>query len=298
MFKHVQILIQVSMKLARQRKIKPLHRTPTDSGAFNRILILDSIPLGEFPSARHLRDDLQTLAIAVAPSPKVDYQRIETLPELRASLESCVDAAKVGVKTLIHLECHGHFDGFELSDGTVHPWATLKPALVALNIALKLELILVIAACEGGAFATAVTMSDRAPFWGLIGPTTPLSGPQLEAAFRAFYEVLLRDKSPAKAVEAMNVASAPAEFFRTTARGLFERAWQHYKSTHRHGVGLERRLVRMRERAAKENVLISDDQLLASLAVSEPRSFARFRRTYFMQDLFPEHDKRFPMRYS
>ena len=70
-----------------------------------------------------------------------------------------------GFMPLLHFECHGSEDGFELSDGSFIEWAKLKEPLTQLNIVTGLNLMVCVAACTGGALLKVVTALDRAPLW-------------------------------------------------------------------------------------------------------------------------------------
>ncbi|MDD5412089.1 MAG: hypothetical protein PHF31_11865 [Methylobacter sp.] len=147
--------------------------------------------------------------------------------------------------------------------------------------------------------AKIIRMGDRAPFWGLIGPTRTLTAGELEKAYAALYLTLLSTKEPAKAVEAMDQATKPGLFWRTTSQGLFEKVWNSYKSEHCTTAALAARANRMKDRLQESGVsaLPSTDELKSRLISHEPIAFERYRHTFFMCDLFPEHSNRFPVEY-
>jgi hypothetical protein len=200
---------------------------------------------------------------------------------------------------MLHVECHGDEDGFQLADGSLADWEELKLPITELNVATRLNLLIAVAACTGGALAKVVRISDRAPFWGLIGPTKTLTAGELEKAYSALYLTLLSTKSPAKAVEAMDAATKPGLFWRTTSQGLFEKVWAGYKKEYCSAEALEARAKRMRERLEQLSgkSLPTTDELKSLLVNQEPKAFERFRATFFMCDLFPEHSSRIPIEY-
>ena len=194
-----------------------------DVNRFNQILVVDSIPTGEFNTAKRLFEDLKTYASAYSPSPAVHYVRVESGDELIQCISMCrMNADEQDIIPMLHIECHGDEDGFQFADGSLADWDELKLPITELNVATRLNLLIAVAACTGGALGKVVRMSDRAPFWGLIGPTKTLTAATLERAYRALYLTLLSTKSPAKAVEAMDAATEPGLFWRTTSQGLFE----------------------------------------------------------------------------
>lgn len=270
-----------------------------DSNRFNCIVVLDSIPSGEFNTARRLRNDLESHAAAYPPTPAIAYTRIENREDLFRTLdECCARASKEDLAPLLHIECHGDDFGFQLADGSIVDWAELKRPLTEINVAMRLNLMVVVAACTGGALARIVDITDRAPVWGLIGPTKTVLPAELESVYGAFYRTLLRTKSPAEAVRELDRMSSPGLFWRATAQGLFETAWTLYRENYCTADVLETRVQRMQERARVLGLHVpSVDELKKVLAQSEPQSFERFHRVFFMQDIYSEHRHRFNVPY-
>ena len=271
-----------------------------DTNRFNQIIVIDSIPVGELNTAKRLVEDLETYANAYSPSPAVQYVRIESGDEFIEQIFKCrKDVVERDIVPMLHIECHGYEDGFQFANGSLANWEELKLPITELNIATRLNLMIAVAACTGGALAKILRMSDRAPFWGLIGPTKILSASELEKAYHSLYLTLLDTKSPEKAVKAMDIATEPGTFWRTTAQGLFEKGWARYKQEYCSAEALEVRAKRMRERLEKlsENSLPTVKELKQRLVNHEPKAFERFRATFFMCDLFPDHQTRFPLQY-
>jgi hypothetical protein len=186
-----------------------------------------------------------------------------------------------------------------LADGSFADWELLKEPITKVNVATALNLMLVVSACVGGAFAKVVRMRDQAPFWGLIGPTKPLTSGELDAAWRALYLTLLSARSAAKAFEALRSATEPGSFVQTTAPGMFLAAWASYKETHCGAEALEVRARRMiATRVARGMPPRTIKQEMRGLIDNEPAGFERFRQRFFMCDLYPENAERFPIEYA
>lgn len=271
-----------------------------DANRFNQILVIDSIPVGELNTAKRLIEDLGSYSVAYAPSPAIKYSRVETGDELIEQINTCrKDALEQDFIPMLHIECHGDEDGFQLADGSLADWEELKLPITELNVATHLNLMIAVAACTGGALAKVLQMSDRAPFWGLIGPTKTILPAVLEKAYRALYLTLLSTKSPAEAVKAMDAATEPSLFWRTTAQALFEKGWTCYKKQYCTPMALELRAKRMQDRFKQLSGTNPPglDELRNLLVNHEPKAFERYRANFFMYDLFPEHKTRFPVQY-
>jgi len=271
-----------------------------DTNLFNQILVIDSIPSGDSNTAKRLFEDIKTLSIGYSPTPAVHYLRVESGDQFIQCIFKCrEDAALQNIIPMLHIECHGNEDGFQFADGSFAYWEELKLPITELNVATRLNLLITVAACAGGALAKVLRVSDRAPFWGLIGPTRTLIAGELEKAYRALYLTLLSTKSSAKAVETMDAATEPGMFLRRTSQDLFKKAWSLYKKEYCSTEALEVRAKRMQNTLEQlPGKLRPTTAEFTNLLVNhEPKAFERFRSTFFMYDLFPEHVSRFPIKY-
>ncbi len=265
------------------------------SNRFNKILVIDSIPEDETNTAKRLFEDIETYTDAFPDSPFPEYIRIESGDDLIEVLSQCKELAiSNDIYPMLHIECHGDENGFQFADKSILDWPELKEPLTELNIAMKLNLMVAVAACVGAAIVKTVTFTDRAPFWGMIGPTDTAMPNELETPFRALYQTLISEMSPSKAIAAFEDVAKEGLYWRTTAQGLFEKAWERYKSEYCTKVALDERLKRMQQQAPQ----YSKKQLKGMLQESEPKSFERFRNTFFMFDKFPENMERFSVEYK
>ena len=81
------------------------------------------------------------------------------------------DVRASGRAPIIHIETHGTSDetGLVLSSGEFVPWSALKGLLTTINITCRLNLLVVLAACNGWGLLEIVQATDRAPLWGIWG---------------------------------------------------------------------------------------------------------------------------------
>ena len=265
------------------------------SNRFNKILVIDSIPGDETNTAKRLFEDIETYTGAFPDSPFPEYIRVESADDLLDVLSQCTKLAiSNNIYPMLHIECHGNEDGLQFADKSILDWSELKNPLVKLNVAMKLNLMVVVAACLGAAIVKTVTFTDRAPFWGMIGPIDKAMPSELETPYRALYQTLISEMSPAKAIAAFEEVAKEGLYWRTTAQGLFMKTWERYKTDFCTKEALDKRLKRMQQQVPH----YSKKELLKMLQESEPKSFERFRNAFFMCDKFPENSKRFPVEYK
>lgn len=145
---------------------------------FNQIQILDTIPRAERNTAMRLYDDLLIRANVFAPSPEVLYQRVESSREALEFLQTMAQrVVESGNIPVLHIECHAGDEGIRFADDTTCTWLELKPYLTELNLATEMNLLVVMASCDGHAITHTVQPVDKAPLFALIGSTCELSPP-------------------------------------------------------------------------------------------------------------------------
>jgi len=264
-------------------------------------VILDSIPEGEFNSARRLYEDLDICATAYSPTPGIAYLRVKNKSQLFNYLEQLrIQSEQNHALPLLHVESHGYEDGLQLADGSLVSWEHLKKGLIPLNTSMRLNLMVVLASCFGGALTKALIPSDRAPVWGLIGPAQEVSAGEVERDFGTFYRTLFSSGSPKDALDTLNKVSQKDLYYRTTAEGFFYRVWQNYKEKLCTPGKLKMRARRMRKRAKELKILPlpTAAEFKKKLVLEEPDAFNKFRDCFFMCDLYPENQERFSVTYE
>ncbi len=138
---------------------------------FNQIFILDSLPAKEAGAARRLFDDVSVQARTAAEAPAVVLHRAGSFGHFANVMEQCAQLAeREPYVPLVHLECHGSQDGLQFADGSQATWSEVKQTLTPLNVATRLNLIVVISACNGSTLAGTVEVSERARYGGSSGP--------------------------------------------------------------------------------------------------------------------------------
>jgi len=272
---------------------------------FNAVAILDAIPEGELNTARRLKEELEDIASFVADGLQVYYVRIETMESLENTISDVLRKNREsGFQPLLHLDGHGLVDetGFALAGGTSCNWSKLKDLITPLNVAMGLNLMVIMATCYGGSFARAIRTTDRAPVWGLIGPTQEVTAGQVEGSFRIFYRTFFESFSSSKALRALRESAPASIYFVTTADNFFYEVWRSYKKNECSRYMIKKRALRMYQEAKLKNLSelpsIGKFKKMLSDRSKEKELFERYRDTYFMCDLYPSNRNRFLVTYE
>lgn len=262
------------------------------SARFNQILVADSLPEGQRGMVDRLFQDMQLRAELVGEAPAIVRRSLTSAAELPVLLRECADGARrQPYVPMLHIECHGHPDGLEFEDGSIFPWADLKPDLVALNEATKLNLVIIVAACFGGDIARISGADDRAPFWGFVGPKGEISSGQLSDAMTAFYQTLLTTRSTLLAMKALRATDAGPMFWNLSAATIFKLIEEGFNIEYLADRNVAQRAMVLRALASQQGVHWPVEMVEEMLR--DPRHMAQFRERFFMIDLFPEHRERF-----
>lgn len=271
---------------------------------FNTIVILDAIPEGELNTARRLKEDLEDISYYVAHNLLVRYYRLNNISDLAFGINDIYNGIKAeGIKPWLHLEAHGISDesGFFFTDKTTPcSWSQLKQLITPINIELHLNLMLILATCFGGSFASAIEVTDRAPVLGLIGPAREVTAGEIQNAFLIFYKTFFTKLSLEQALYALDQKTPSGLYYRVTAEKFFYLVWSSYKRTFCTDEALEARAKKLYQQRNKLNLPqhVTTKQIISDLQVREPDFFNKFRNTYFMHDLFEENKERFPVTYE
>ncbi|MBO9855816.1 MULTISPECIES: hypothetical protein [Xanthomonas] len=261
------------------------------SAKFNQILFLDSLPEGENTAAR-LYADVSDWAYVMEQTPAIVFRRVPSAQAFIDLLRECAElAAQQPYVPLLHIECHGREEGLAFADGSQLTWADMKPAFVALNTATRLNLIVIVAACFGGSIGGSARVEERAPFWAFLAPKREIGAGILEDGLSVFYQTLLRTRTSEQAMAALRATEAGKEFWQISAHTIFQMIVKEYEENHLTDGAVQQQAARLRAMAAQQGAIWSQAQVEAK--IRDPAIFERFRQTFFMIDIFPEHAERF-----
>jgi hypothetical protein len=153
-------------------------------------------------------------------------------------------------------------------------WSRLKPLLVDINLASRMNLFLVLACCQGGYFAAECRYHEPVPFAYMVGPGNKITADHLLALSIGFYTELLRTRDVTQALTVAGAARPGISYFSMSAVGIFRTALT----------------ARIRNAGSPDS--------RARMRTDEEPLFERHRRRFFALDLFPENADRFRITYA
>lgn len=270
-------------------------------GKFNTIVIVDAIPDGELNTARLLQDELDEIANTVE-GLHVRYSKADTFQDIADLITGLTrEVTDGGILPSLHIEAHGFDDesGFVTARNEPCLWETFKDLVTPLNVATNLNLVVVMAACYGGSFARAIRTTDRAPVWGILGPTREITAGQLNDGFSAFYSAFFQEDLEVSPFRALTDSVPEQMYYLTTAEEFFYQVWINYKTVQCMDEELDRRAQVIQDEIRRQgNEPQELDAIRQQILDKDPETFEEFRDHYFMYDLNEDNRNLYPVTYE
>jgi len=146
---------------------------------FNKVFVIQSLDDSELQTGDRIKEDLDTYNSAFPHGVSIELIDVVSKRELFNVLESVENIARNEVcSPILHIEAHGTTDhqGIVFSSGDYCGWSDVKPYFISINQATRLNLLIVFSLCYGAHFSEHLVPPDRAPCWGLVGPTKAVKG--------------------------------------------------------------------------------------------------------------------------
>jgi hypothetical protein len=270
----------------------------TQSSLFTEIAIIESLESKETHTGKILCEYL--IGLEETENLSVLYKKCDTKSQFIQLLTVLFDRVKnEGSFPLLHIECHGCEAGIVLASGELVTWEEFKPVLTDINVATQCNLMVVMATCHGALLGKILKPTERAPCWGVLGPTEEVNVSDLMGTYRSFYFTLLSNRDGDAALKALFASDVrESGYFFMSALGLFKSAYSGYLADECTYTAYWNRSKRLQKELIKKRVRKSRQDIVLDLKSTEKDSFEKFKYNFFMYDLYPENQKRFQLDYS
>lgn len=273
---------------------------------FNKIWVIESLRTGDIKTGYNLVHDHLSYLSSAKNKVEVEYREARTKFEFIQILEEIErDTRENKNFPIIHIECHGSPAGLSCANNEFIEWEELRAILININKASRLNLIVVMAACNGAHLIKVATKLDIAPFWAVIGPDQEVTFDSVEVNFKAFYTEYFDGLSGGKAVYALNqgstVTNRKYHFF--SSLGLFVKAFRAYYNGSCVGKGRKKREEELLTEALQNPAINAKGVPWARKTLKEQIrnvecQYNRYLNKFFMMDLFSENKERFNLPYK
>ncbi len=274
-----------------------------DSALFNKLWVIESLPERDLKTGTALVKNQLEEAKRAYPDLLVAFEQPKTKVDLLDVLRRIRDEARSdGIYPMIQFECHGCPEGIGVASGELVAWDDLRKTLIEINHACRLNLVIVLATCNGAHLIKVSTAMDRAPFWAIIGPEVEVKAGDVERDFGAFYKTFFESLDIDAAFDALNQGEPRPErkYHFLSATGLFIRAYTRYYKNHCIGKGRHERVEVLTTQAMQNpdvrlrGVKWARKKVKEHVA-AEDAHFDKLKDRFFFLDCFPENAERFPL---
>ncbi|GEM_PF-3215546 len=266
---------------------------------FNKIHVFQSVRPGDRKTGEELYDEI------IQPLKRKHPRLLGSLHILTDKrsffdiLENVVakEAREEQVFPILHFDMHGNSHGLELTSGEFVSWADLKSYFISISILTNINVLAVMSCCYGAYLVDIIRPSERCPLFAVIGPSHNITFQSASNSFPLFYNTFFDTRSGNEAVRALN-AENNGEYSYYNAEFLFIKGCNRYYTD----LADENRLQKRIDNIMKEAKIPLDDskkrQELKDKILDYRPFFERFRTYFFMIDLYPENEKRFPITFE
>ncbi|WP_020161423.1 hypothetical protein [Methylobacter marinus] len=277
-----------------------------DTGTeFNKVWIIESLRPGDVETGKSLYNDVLLPISQSNPDLHVGIECPVDRDTFFEALEQVKSESERGLFPILHFECHGGKEGLQLGNDQIIEWHELRDALIRISIASNLNVVIVVAACNGIHLINVCTQLDRAPFWAVIGPEDEVMDLEVKRDFAAFYRKFFESLNGNDAILALNrgVQGQDRPYHFLSSIGLFKLAYIAYHRTSCQGKGKQARIEDLVTQAMKDpkckalGVSEVRRRIKEGLA-QEDRHFQNQKKRFFLMDLYPDNAIRFPITYD
>ena len=191
---------------------------------FNRIIIIQSLPLNERQTGTEIHNDYLIRYSWLDPNFAVELKSIISKEEFIKCISQIEEDTKMGTYLpYIHFESHGGRDGILLSSGEYIPYKEFIEVIRKININTKNNLFISVGTCWGGRIQFETDIRSPCPFRGFIGPMDEIFDDDLVVSFSAYFDELLRTNDFELAIKRLNKTNTSGvEFHHYNAESFLE----------------------------------------------------------------------------
>jgi len=273
---------------------------------FNKLWVIESLPKGDLKTGTNLVENQLNTAKLAQPDFEVELLLPKTKANIITSLEKIRNETRdLNSYPMIHFECHGCKEGISSANNELISWDDLRITLLEINQACKMNLVVVLAACNGIYLVKAASKLDGAPFYAIVGPEAEVIAGDIQLDFGAYYSKYFENFDHEEAISESNrgLTDSIRKYNFISAESIFIRMYIKYHNTHLSGKGKRQKVeylvtqIMESDNTKRLGVKRARQFVKNSLKNNEEANFDDFKRTFFLIDQFKENQDRFAVQY-
>lgn len=269
---------------------------------FSKVSIVESLKPKDKKTGQLLYDQLDMFEVFHQKGLKLELNIISTRLEFENLLDLLTkNAHDFSEIPILQIEAHGSEDKLSmvLNSGETISWYELEEILRTLNLATKCNLLLVMSTCFGAYASMAISLTNRAPFWGIIGPETTVYPDEIIGSLTNFYSHLYQGKDGSELVKALELNQSQILKF-LTSEWFFVKAYVSYVKNFCNEQATLQAAESFSQKLSASGVVNLPELDLIKQAIRPhgKEFFEKLMRHFFMIDLFPENENKISVIYE
>jgi hypothetical protein len=268
------------------------------------VFVIESLRKGDRLTGRRIFEGLRSFVSTVQPPITVRHTPVETKEQFFQTLREIADEARLYSHIpILNIEAHCSQQGMQVTSGEFISWSELKDQFTELNAITRLNLLVLMSACEGAHLVSIVQPTDRSPVAGIIGPNRVVSDVEVETAGLAFYKKLFEAGDAIAAWRAMNDAVDPntRTFSLFPAEHFFREVYRRFTAAKCTEEALTEReenfVAKLSTDLPGEEVQRQRERFRFFIRDHRPR-FEEYKSHFFFCDIYPENRERFSISFE
>lgn len=276
---------------------------------FGKVHIVEWLRPGDRRTGEELLDELQPLGVVSRPQVQAQLHRVSTRAEFVALLRTIEAEFRESSRLpVLHIETHGDYDGIGISEEEGFTFYELMEEVIPLNTVTGFRLIVMVSACLGMWGIKMLQPATRAACLALMGPNRNMQSDELARGFQTSYRTMFQVGNGNAAYKAMNDAVDPSKptFGIVHCEMAFRMVYEQYLRERRTEESISKSVTWIFTRLSSQYfadhgtvlppaVMASTRAMVRRYVEAHDEHFAEFRRRFFMIDICPENDERFPI---
>jgi len=274
---------------------------------FDSINVIESLlPPDDLRTGKDLFESVLAPYSIADPGFVTGYRDVATRAEFFGALRGILSTTgKYGLSPIIHIEAHGDAAGIELKSMEHVEWMEIAPLLAKINEAARMNLLVVAALCRGWNMISILRPIDRSPAFAVLGTEEEPKAGDLYRAMKAFYQSLLEEPLDLRrGLDAANggVPLSEGTYGLLTAELMLCRVFRTYVAGDPDETESQRVSRLVVDLARQQGADLRQTMYWRYEITKDIRDYSRwfehYRKKFLMLDLFPDNERRFPMRYN
>ncbi len=190
---------------------------------YNGVVVIQSLPDAEEQTGKELFDSIISRRCALTGKASYYYAPASRADFFKVLNEICANVVYDELFPIIHFEMHGSPKGLQMKNGEMVIWQDFQDHCRLINVQMKNQLLITLAACCGCHIWEMIDIKQPAPYWGYFGPREDILVTTLMEDFSDLYNLLLGNDDMDGALNQLKMNGTRGQYFFLSCKAIFEK---------------------------------------------------------------------------